>query len=574
MPAEWFVLSNNQQIGPYTKDQLIALMQQGSLIPTSYVRRLDGPWITIAQAFLQLVVSASTPPATTEIRSAIEAHSPRPALAYDSTSSQRYYRKKKTSTAGMFGMVVAVLIGGVAAVFTAKQLGLLFPRAAPPVEPEVIVIPAPTYATKVRRTESDDELLPKQLPPRRSAAVASPQLAKLDPSPTPPPGIEEVKKDDPQAEAWLARIRELFLERDDLIVKLNELQQQIQPLIDESRTIEARFKDLRRQENAISVKVRSLQDTLKNLYFARSQNINVDAQISAVEGNISSLVGEHRSLDDQAQPLRVRIDELTSALVPLKQSRVKLLVNMDRLRDDTIWHLNPFAVVSAAVSEAANKYFDELAKQESSLDQGWSHFGRGCFAMRNGDLAKANKSFLLAIECLPGEATFLAVRGACRAKAGQTDEGLQDLIAAAKKDTGNRTVSYMYAIVQCRRGAYSGAEDKLRECLKLDESYARAKRFLSLLKSATDDAKVRHANFAFIQANEVIARDETSNAHFVIASAHAASERFEEAIKHVRHAIAGASSTELPWYQDAEQSFLANKPLRIDWKTFNLWASL
>jgi predicted Zn-dependent protease len=175
---------------------------------------------------------------------------------------------------------------------------------------------------------------------------------------------------------------------------------------------------------------------------------------------------------------------------------------------------------------------------------------------------------------LPTEATFPAVHGAWQARLGNPDEGLQRLIAAGKLDAANRTVAYMYALVQCRRGTYAGAETKLRECLKADPTQLRAKRLLSLLKSATDDAKVRQPDYALLLAKEVFDQAETAAAHFALASASAESAKPDDALKHAKEAVSKASPAQVAWYRETLKQIEAKQPVRIDWKTFDAWASL
>lgn len=51
MLAEWFIYSNGASIGPYSHEQIWELYSQGSLQPSTLIRRLDGPWLAFADVF-------------------------------------------------------------------------------------------------------------------------------------------------------------------------------------------------------------------------------------------------------------------------------------------------------------------------------------------------------------------------------------------------------------------------------------------------------------------------------------------------------------------------------------------
>lgn len=565
MQAEWFVLSNNQPVGPYTKDDLLALMQQGSLIPTSYVRRLDGPWITAAHAFSQIVASTALSPALTPI--------PTVPTAPIVSSSTGYYRRRTSSSSNLLITLCMIAIGGAAAVYTYKHF--LF-QHQPAREPEILVItpramPPTTRAPFPTKPFDKAKERPPALPPRPNGVPLPAATGTAD---KPPGGDVPQAKADPEAEAWLSTMKELAAHRDNLIAKRSELQQRLAPLLANAADTEAQCKNLEREAKRIrlqySILDRDRQSILQQKILLNDSSL--DSRLSTIASRMSNLEAEIKRYDSSS--LRAQLGDLVKNLVPLKEQNEELIAEADRLRARIVWHLNPFSKVSDSVAAVAFAYFNRPIASDATIDKAWNHFGRACISMRKDDEESAERDFKQAFTLSPQEATFRAVHGVWQDRLGRDKEGLEDLITSLKSDPDNWTVNYLYGLVLCKRGTFSGAETRLRECRRLDPKNARGLGFLALLKSATEDAKMRNADFAMLLAKEAFELEDTAGSRVALASALAESGKFDEAVLHAQKAVAKASPSQAAWCHDNLHLLEAKKPLRIDWKTFDSWAAL
>jgi len=175
------------------------------------------------------------------------------------------------------------------------------------------------------------------------------------------------------------------------------------------------------------------------------------------------------------------------------------------------------------------------------------------------------------LDLQPNDATFLAVRGACRARRDAT-KGLDDMIAAGKAEAKNATVRYLYALVQLRRDSLTGAEAQLRLCLEADPDHPKGQVLLALLKSTAPDEKFRRGTYARTVAEKALSTD-TAAAKFALGVTAAEVGEFATAVGHVKSALQDSrlSAKQAEWYRATLKLFEASKPLRIDWKAFDFW---
>lgn len=588
MVAEWFVLSNGESIGPYTQDQIVGLIQEGSLSPMSYVRRLDGPWITIAEAFMRMVAAASSHSVAETSPPAI----PAPPLidVYASTTSRPTfrYRRKKSSYSNLLMTIAAIAVGGAAAIYTAKSLLTgLTPKAVEVSEPEVIVIqrpnPAPKRPTAVdvpsepRKTRTPIEEVP-------NTPVVAPKpktpLEKQPPLPVPAAPAEDAKPD-PAATIWLNTLESILTRRDSLMPRIAAVTQEGKPLEDQAKTIDA---ECRPKERAIS----ELRQANVNL----SNEIQRLADLAAVS-NDSSYADTISRLQDQIGTNNSKIGTLNTAadrteyrklmiqINALKEEYLSLLREADNLRAELVFHLNPFAAVSEPIAKAGLSYLSRPVADNNALPnskvvlKAWNEFGMACIYMRKGDEANAEKLLNAAIASDSQEATFRAIFGYWKLRRGQDDEALTEIVAAMKTYPENWTVNFVMALFQLRKNALSTAEIYLRKCRDLDKNNPRGLTLLSLVKSTSSDEKLRNAKFAKQFADEALKLGKSAPTHIAIAAAHAEAGDFPDAVKHAQSAVVlrEAKSPD-DFYLRCIDTLSKSNAIRIDRLTFDAWNQL
>ncbi|MCE9603850.1 MAG: DUF4339 domain-containing protein [Planctomycetia bacterium] len=145
MVAEWFILSNDHPTGPYTQEALLGFMQQGNVVPGSFVRRLDGPWMTGAQAYAQ--ISAAMAQMAAAQQPAPTAYGAPRAPSNQSVASTFAARNRQRKWSSIFSMIISVcsiLVGCAGAVYIYKNFGSLLIRPPAQQKPqEIIVIQQP-----------------------------------------------------------------------------------------------------------------------------------------------------------------------------------------------------------------------------------------------------------------------------------------------------------------------------------------------------------------------------------------------------------------------------------------------
>ena len=572
MISEWCVLSNNQAIGPYTQAQLKDLMHQGSITATTYVRRLDGPWVTAAQ-FYSAMASQNVVPQTATAQQPVYSSPVSPAAIP--------YRRKRASTAvNVVVFISMVLIGGAAAVFTAKSVLSLVQRPAP-VEPEVevIVIPAPSRPAGSAPKPNVVVLNrsgPKVQEPR--TAMPAPRIAgnavpTVNPVPKP---ASPVTKMDTLAKAWLDKAEDILERREDVRTANNDVVRKLQPSLDEVRRIETELNGIRSQEKRAQAEREERDRNLAATMERRSltNNATLDLQIAALENEMQSTGSARRDLDRRAESLRERKEELTRSMSPLIERQKLLGIQADRLRTDFVFHTHPFVIQDPSIIDVASSFFAELKRRSNELDRGWGQFGLSCAYLSRNDEDRADSEISQAIDTLPQEAAFRAIRGSRRARKGRGTDAVADAAKAFELDAENWTVNYFAALAYMRRGTIPNlqlAETRLRACRVLDSANPLATIALSILNSASIEERIRKPSYALQLANEAYEIEPSHSSRFALALAQAAHGEFELAIRHTRQALHDADAQSRSWYEECLQRLEDQKPVRIDWREFDLW---
>jgi hypothetical protein len=202
MLAEWFIYSNGASIGPYSHEQIWELFSQGSLQPSTLIRRLDGPWLTFADVFpLSYAPVADVPSMPEQPRIENTGYSvpvestepgsyelPRDTFTISEESDgpgnpfrspERVVRRhaKKSSVQQTLTLGAAVIAGGVAAIFVGKAILSVI---APPAQTEIVEAPTQPDETTIRR-------------PKQSASAERP----LPRPPVPPKAVDRIDEPSP-----------------------------------------------------------------------------------------------------------------------------------------------------------------------------------------------------------------------------------------------------------------------------------------------------------------------------------------------------------------------------------------
>ncbi|MCE9605323.1 MAG: GYF domain-containing protein [Planctomycetia bacterium] len=590
MIAEWFVLSNGESIGPYTQNQIVEFIQEGSLSPTSYVRRLDGPWITIAEAFLRMVAAASSHSVSGTGTLAIPAPEPEPIAAYASTTSTPTfrYRRKKSSHLNLLMTIAAIAVGGAAAIYTAKGLlTALAPKAVEESEPEVIVVQRPSPAPK-RPTALDVPSGPRKTRTPIEEVPSAPVVAtkpttppeKRPPLPVPVSPAEDAKPDQATI-TWLSTLESIHTRRDSLMLKIAAVKQKGLPLEDQAKTIDAECRPKEKRIRELNIEIGNLDSDRRLLESAFQTNgdTSLPSKISRLSSTIQSLRSEIQSLDTTAQ--REVYRKLMSEINSLKEAYEQVLREADNLRAELVFHLNPFAAAPEPIAKAGLSYFSRPIPNNNALPnsnvvlKAWNEFGMACIYLRKGDDRNAEKFLNAAMTSEPQEATFRAIFGYWKLQRGQDDDALTEIVAALKAHPENWTVSFVMALIQLRKGALSSAEIFLRKCRELDKNNQRGLTLLSLLKSASSDEKIRNAKFAKQFADEALKLGKSAATHIATAAAHAEAGEFPDALKHAQSAVAlREAKNPDDFYLRSIDALSKSNAIRIDWPKFDAWNQL
>lgn len=664
MIADWFVMVDSRVVGPYTGDALLAAMHRGSIPPTTKVRHLNGPWISASQAFSILTAAAnaampltavpySAPPGGMPQAQPAVVRPPLPSLSEQAhvSSAPRSRLRSVARPVNAAMMMVAILLGGAAAVFVYSKIGYLF-RPQPQPEPEIIVIrerdtSSPQLAARATSTSpaatstaTATVVVGRPAAPAFGAAViasAPTTIASTQPQPAVSPGsaampatespipsptagrrnssniyipprtarieqtggvaaagggglfpVAAVASSRPSAQpqarpqpvaqpanmptTWVSTAQAILGKRDVLMQEYEAVQADLRPLLQEGLGVDSRLKQIDQMIRVANKNYAALDAQIAELRAVeRLTKQSQAAQISILQNQMYQLEQGVSNLRSEAGPLISKRTALMNKVTPLRATDEKLSAQASDLREELLWHLNPFEPIEEQLAAEALIVFDELASRSKTSDMAWGNFCRACIHQRQNRLDLADEQFTAALDLQPNDATFLAVRGACRARRDAT-KGLDDMIAAGKAEAKNATVRYLYALVQLRRDSLTGAEAQLRLCLEADADHAKGQVLLALLKATAPDDKFRRGAYARTVAEKALSTD-TAAAKFALGVAAAEVGEFTTAVRHVKSALQDSrlSAKQAEWYRATLQSFEASKPLRIDWKAFDFW---
>ncbi|MBN8625996.1 MAG: DUF4339 domain-containing protein [Planctomycetes bacterium] len=573
MIPEWFVLSNNQPVGPYTQEQLLGLIQQGSVAASSYVRRLDGPWVLAGQAYALLATQAMPPPIPAEVIS------PGPAISLPQTvassSTTRYPRKKSGSFVSTILFVAMVLIGGAAGIYVAKTYVLLPQQAAQQsLEPEIIVIPAPQRPAVA--TLPDDRTRGKVAPP----SVVEPRPAVPEPRITgsiPPRIIEPSNpKADPAVEAWRTKAVAMLRRRDEIRSEIENAAPSLQQSLDEQTLLQGEFGELKEQPRnfgfAISKAIGDRNALTQALPL--SNDPGIASQISQLNSGIADLQARKAAIDERQRLLQPKLAQASAAALSKQNRQNRLLAEADRLRAEFLFHAHPAVIKPPAVLAEAVRLFGGLQAKSEPLDKGWGLFGQACIALVGDDHKAAEQKITEAINVLPNEAAFRALRGSWLARVDRIDEAVTDAVESFKAHPENWSVNFFGAQVYLRRGNFLSlklAETRLKKCRELDPQGVLAPIVMSLMKSASAEEKFLNASYALKLAHEAFDLEASHVTQFTLALAFAENGNYADALRHAQEAIKAADLETAGWYGQCLTLLEAKKPVRIDWKQFDLW---
>lgn len=605
MIAEWFILCNGGAVGPYTSAQIIELVQQGSLQATSFVRRLDGPPLSVIEALSQMASAGSRNTIVDEPVGDSGSFSVGRNLERSPTSVTRLPRRKKSSLQNLLITLAAIAVGGVAATYAAKGfLGLVAPQPveAPPKDAEIAEVkiaapprreprpvtrpsnigqgneenlatsrPSAPILPPVRRPFPIDTSKPTLAPPRAMPSSTAPPL------PSPPAAA----KLDEATTAWLNALDSIHARRDSLMLKIAAVVQKGSPLEDQAKTIDA---ECRPKEKAISDLKQGNTNLLSRIELLRSQNIasnstSNNSEISQLQDQVRTNYSTIGTLNTAAR--RTEYRKVMGEIATLKEEYLGLLREADNLRAELVFHLNPFSTVPEQIAKEGLKYFgrpitgNNAIPNSDAVFKAWNEFGMACIYLRKGDDANAEKYLNAAMTSEPQEMTFRAILGYWKLRRDQNDEALTEIVAALKATPENWTINFVMALFQLRKGAPRAAEQFLRTCRDLDKTNQRGLTLLSLVKSTSSDEKIRNVKFAKQFADEALKLSKSAASHLATAAAHAEAGEFPDAVKHAQSAVAlREANRDDDLYLRSMDALNKSNAIRIDWPTFDAWNQL
>lgn len=376
---------------------------------------------------------------------------------------------------------------------------------------------------------------------------------------------------------WIDQLRASYKRRGDLVAERDAGRRSIALLTTEAARLNSEFRGLDNQAAPLRLRYRAITQEIAELRALPSNadgDSLVEIRINNLESDLRPLETAYNQLDAQARPLRMRFNEI-NAEIALKNVRLAAIaVDAKILRDEFLKLLDPFGSSSAAHADAAVEFF--TGKIQAEADPAFAIFARGCAHLTSNKTDLALNDLDQAVKKSPNESTFLAVRGVAQARLNKDAEARKDLQDAVRLDDKNCWSRVHYALVLFRTGAFSVAEQQLRDCMKIAPTDPEAFVLLAMLK-ATGDAKLRNGAYAVKTAQAAYDASSAKDwkCFLALAMAHAEVGDFTKAFPFAAKASAAATSvSQIEWCRECLATIQMKKPIRIDWKTFDLRAKL
>ncbi|MBL9089984.1 MAG: hypothetical protein JNL96_02085 [Planctomycetaceae bacterium] len=409
--------------------------------------------------------------------------------------------------------------------------------------------------------------------PVPAVVAAAPPIAVVAPLPAAPVVAEpQFDLDAPfHAEQWTAAMRRFMERRQTLVEENRATAAQIESLGVERRQRQEEYRQLEVQAAPLRQRFNYLQ--------ARLNDLNLVQQTPEVRNNIANYQAEQRSLNAQydqlmtpAAGLEKRVAEIDSQLKTSQSKLVELQGQTKEARRAFLRLTHPFEAAPQR-GTAAVAYFAESAKIDS--EPAFAYAGRGVGHLLCERFTDAVADFDLALTLTPDESTFLALRGLAQLRGGELEKARADLARSASRDSKNPLTPLISAMLHCRTGAPAAAEAQLKEAQKLDPQDPTANCLLALMKVTSTDDSFRNAKFGQILVDAALKlAPQRWDALLAAAAVQAEQGNFKEAVAFAARAEAAAPKRKIEWCRGLTQSFRDGKPLRIDWKTFDIGRAL
>lgn len=491
------------------------------------------------------------------------------------------------SSPSVLSMAASIIVGGAAAIYVVKNLGILDKLKEGREDPSGAVVEQERQPPGPRRLQVGDYVVVPPIPPRPAAATPSGTSAKAPPTETVVVAIpsQTITTDPPQApnvsppavasterSTWTTEMDGIFSQMPSLRERYTAIHLKLDPLAASARESEA-------ENNAAQVsgrKIKAAYSTLERragvLQQARlltNDTSDIDSELSSLRFKMADLESDFRAVDSQARRAQASFQDLTVAAKPLLMQLAPVEEEARRLELKMLELLGPFEPVPLDEQATAEAYFDQGVSIARGGDASWSFFGRGCLRFRGDKVAGGFDDLNKAVELAPKQSTFLAVRGFASFSAGEEKRGRDDLVAATKADETNATARYYYALVLFRSGAFATAEQQLRDAMEKSPKEPAAFQLLALFKATSAVDSQRSAILATknAEAAQLLTSSPSWQTLAVLAAAKAEAGRFAEAATLADQAAELAPKHRADWCRKCAETFRDSKPLRIDWKT-------
>jgi tetratricopeptide (TPR) repeat protein len=379
---------------------------------------------------------------------------------------------------------------------------------------------------------------------------------------------------------WLLDMKSMIDRRREMLAKNAEIEERVKPLVAESQALDTQYRDLDAKARPITARLSWLANKISSIQFLRvraepSERIAMDVEVQIFQAEQGRLNTQYQQMVAQSNGIRKQYDALQARIKGEDIVVAGLNAEALKLRTAFIKHLAPLDGSAQPQGESAIAYVTGLIEGGSDAEIG--HFVRGSLRLQEGDLSAAIADLDAAVNFNPRDSMYRTVRAKAYFRLGREADAKKELAEALKANGKNAWVPYLTALSYCKNGAFTAIEAQLREAMKIDPDFVEAKTLMALVKSTADDDKVRNGDYALKMAQAADAASESPTCVTRLANAAALAEtgKFDEAAQAAQAALASAAGgPQAEWCRECLKTIEAKQPVRIDWKSFDVWTRL